>query len=218
MNSWRSSLSLLWRTPLARVAMALGAGAVAIGGYAGVAYVGGHVPFAAAMNLPTTLAMLPDPLSIMAARSPGERGAGAMFNTKPPRQRQLAKVPPPRGPRERVLTSVRDRAPVGWVPVGDLPDPQLGFVPDVGQPITPLALGPQPPAGFNPPPIFPTGPNLEQPPPVFPGPVPTPTPTPELPTPAVPEPATWGMMLLGFALTGAAVRRGARSRKRAPTA
>lgn len=214
MKNWRPSLPLFSRSLLVRAATVLGVGGAAVGGYAGLGYLGGTVPFAEAMNLPAALAMMPDPLSIMTARSPGERGHGAMFATKSikhAKPRQLASVPP-RGPRERVLGNVRDREPIGIVPGGALPVTPVGFVPDLPFPVTPNALGPLPPGGttgFNPPPVFPTGPNDT---PGVPGVVPTPTPTPIIPAPAVPEPATWAMMVVGFALTGLAVRR----RKRTP--
>ncbi|WP_058755263.1 PEPxxWA-CTERM sorting domain-containing protein [Sphingomonas endophytica] len=216
MKSWRNSLSSLSRMSMARAIAALGVGGTAIGGYAGLSYLGGTVPFAEAMNLPAALAVLPDPLSIMAARSPGERPAGAMFNTKPPKHRELAHRAPPRTPRERVLSTVRERDPAGWAP-SIAPAGPAEFVPDVNVP--PAVLGSLPPGestGFTPPPIVPNTPGGGGIVPVLPGVTPTPTPTPTTPAPAVPEPATWAMMTLGFALTGFAIRR--RSRKRAPAA
>ncbi|MDR6787261.1 hypothetical protein J2Y58_000602 [Sphingomonas sp. BE138] len=219
MKNWRSLLPFGSRASLVRAAAVLGVGGAAIGGYAGMGIVGGTVPFAEAMNLPAALAVLPDPLSIMTARSPGERAAGALYATKHakgPRRRQLASAPPPRGPAapgERVLSGVREREPIGVVPGGALPITPAGFVPDLPVPVTPGALGPLPPGGgtgFNPPPVFPTGPTTG-----IPGvtnPTPTPTPTPIEPAPAVPEPATWMTMLLGFAITGLAVRRHKRTR------
>ncbi|WP_022687377.1 PEPxxWA-CTERM sorting domain-containing protein [Sphingomonas phyllosphaerae] len=221
MKNWRSLLPYVSRVPVVRVAMALGVGTTVIGGYAGLGYLGGTVPFAEAMNLPAALAVMPDPLSILTARSPGERGKGAMFNikpNKPPKPRQYAGVPP-RGPRERVLGNVRERNPGPVVPAGALPLQPAGFVPDLPVPLTPDALGPLPPGGttgFGPPGVFPTGPVGTPGVPGVPGPNPTPTPTPIIPAPAVPEPATWAMMSLGFALTGLAVRR--RKRTRAPAA
>ena len=211
MKNWRSLVTSISRTTLVRAAVVLGVGGSALGGYAGLGLLGGTVPFAEAMNLPAALAVLPDPLSIMTARSPGERGHGAMFSVKQTkRPRQLASVRP-RTPRERVLSNVREREPIGGVPTGDLPIAPAGFVPDL-TPVTPDALGPTAPGGggdsFGPPPVFPTGPGGN-----IPGvPGPTPTPTPTTPVPAVPEPATWAMMTLGFAITGLAVRRRKRTR------
>lgn len=214
MKNWRALITSFSRATLVRAAVVLGVGGSAIGGYAGLSVIGGTVPFAEAMNLPAALAVLPDPLSIMTARSPGERGHGAMFSVKQTkRPRQLASVTPrgPRAPRERVLSTVRERAPAGIVPVGDLPIAPAGFVPDLA-PVAPGALGPGGPGGggngFGPPPVFPTGPGGNIP--GLPGPTPTPTPT--TPVPAVPEPASWAMMSLGFAIVGFAVRR----RKRTP--
>lgn len=214
MKNWRTLITSISRTTLVRAAVVLGVGGSAIGSYAGLGVLGGTVPFAEAMNLPAALAVLPDPLSIMTARSPGERGRGAMFNIKQTkRPRQLASVQPrgPRAPRERVLSNVRERDPIGGVPAGDLPIAPGGFVPDL-TPVSPDALGPVGPGGggdsFGPPPVFPTGPGGN-----IPGvPGPTPTPTPVTPVPAVPEPATWAMMTLGFAITGLAVRRRKRTR------
>ncbi len=218
MKNWRSLLTSFSRVSLVRAAAVAGVTGTAVGGYAGLGVLGGTVPFAEAMNLPAALAVLPDPLSIMTARSPGERAHGAMFatkQTKRPRERRLGAVPP-RGPRERVLSVVRERAPGPFAPVGDLPITPTGFVPDLPTPLTPDALGPLPPGGgtdgFNPPPIFPTGPNTGIPGVPNPGPTPGPTPTPDMPAPAVPEPATWAMMTLGFAMTGFAVRRRKRTR------
>ncbi|MEH3120562.1 MAG: PEPxxWA-CTERM sorting domain-containing protein [Sphingomonas phyllosphaerae] len=211
MKNWRSLITSISRTTLIRAAVVLGVAGSALGSYAGLGLIGGTVPFAEAMNLPAALAVLPDPLSIMTARSPGERGHGAMFNIKQTKHpRQLASNRP-RSPRERVLSNVRERDPVGGVPAGDLPITPAGFVPDLS-PVTPDALGPVGPGGggdsFGPPPVFPTGPGGN-----IPGvPGPTPTPTPTTPVPAVPEPATWAMMSLGFAITGLAVRRRKRTR------
>ncbi|MEH3104019.1 MAG: PEPxxWA-CTERM sorting domain-containing protein [Sphingomonas phyllosphaerae] len=214
MKNWRSLLTSFSRTAMVRAAMVAGVSASAIGGYAALGVLGGTVPFAEAMNLSTALAVLPDPLSILTARSPGERGHGAMFNTKQTkRPRQLASARP-RGPSERVLSNVREREPVGIVPTGDLPIGSDGFVPDLA-PGTPNSLGPLGPGEsnpFGPTPVVPGGPGGGIPGVPDTGPTPTPTPTPVNPGPVVPEPATWALMTLGFAVTGFAVRRSKRTR------
>jgi hypothetical protein len=150
------------------------------------------------------LAMLADPLSLIAERSPGERGAGALLSTKPG------------GPQERVLAEVRDRDPAAGDTGAAAPpgpnDPVFGVAPDTFSP------GGEPGAGapgggdpggaepnFSPfapgggaPSFFQRGPGT---PLVSPG-------NPGLPgVPGVPEPATWAMLILGFFAVGAAVRR-----------
>jgi hypothetical protein len=218
MKNWRPLITSLSRTAIVRAAMVVGVGASAIGGYAVLGVIGGTVPFAEAMNLSTALAVLPDPLSILTARSPGERGHGAMFNTKQTkRPRQLASTTPrgPGGPSERVLSNVREREPAGIVPGGDLPIAPDNFVPDLAS-TTPNTLGPLGPGDsnpFGPTPVVPGGSGGGIP--GVPGATPTPTPTPINPGPVVPEPATWALMTLGFAVTGLAVRRSKRTRARA---
>lgn len=58
------------------------------------------------------------PIALFAARSPGERGAGALLSTKPGRG----------GPHERVLSAVRDREPLSGEPAGADGSP-LGIIP-----------------------------------------------------------------------------------------
>ena len=161
------------------------------------------------------LAALADPLSLFAARSPGERGGGALLSTKPGR------------PSERVLSNVRDRDP----PLGDpgADDPGLPVTPEDVAALTPPADGAAPgegggfglPGGGGGPSFAPfSGPGGD--PGFLPGgglaPLTPPpgTPPPGTPPPsgpgisAVPEPATWAMMIIGFFSVGAAVRRRAR--------
>jgi hypothetical protein len=162
------------------------------------------------------LAMLADPLALIAERSPGERGSGPLLSTKP----GIA-------PSERVLSEVRDR------------DPGLGDAPaDAFAPVTPEDLAEIPsglpgdgglpggggapggPGGFSPffAPFTPGGGDPGDPgivgfPPI--------TPPPPGGVGAVPEPATWAMMILGFFAVGAALRRRTRQahepRQRAPS-
>jgi hypothetical protein len=145
------------------------------------------------------IATLLDPLSLFAGRSPGERGEGALLSTKPGH-----------GPEERVLSTVRDRDPVGAAPPAEDP----GFLPDSALPGAPAenalpassVAGDQfapfgvpfsgsgdPGGGFIPgggsrllPPSGPPDPPL---------------------TSGIPEPATWAMMILGFFAVGWAMRR-----------
>jgi hypothetical protein len=153
------------------------------------------------------LAMLADPLSLFAERSPGERGAGPLLSTKPG------------GPQERVLSEVRERDPGAGDPAAAAPpgpnDPVFGVAPDTFAPGggAPGGGDPGDPGGGDPG-FFPGGPGavgpqfLQRPTPfVAPGNPGIPG-DPGLPgIPAVPEPATWAMLILGFFAVGAAVRR-----------
>lgn len=154
------------------------------------------------------IATLLDPLSLFAGRSPGERGEGALLSTKPGH-----------GPEERVLSTVRDRDPVGAAPPAEdpglLPDSALPGAPPAENAL-PAGAGPgdqfapfgapfssfgEPGGGFIPggggggggliPPVLPPDPPL---------------------TSAVPEPATWAVMILGFFAVGWAMRRRAQLR------
>jgi hypothetical protein len=155
-----------------------------------------------------SLAMLRDPLSILGDRSPGERAAGALFNTKPDRARPGDKPPV----HERVLSTVRDR-PLIDLPALDLPPAMPLMLPD--QAIVPPGLGLPGDAIFEP--MIPSTPF----PPLAIGPFPGgPGPgggggggtvNPPGGGIGVPEPATWAMMILGFFAAGAAMRRGKRA-------
>lgn len=149
------------------------------------------------------LAMLADPSTLFAERSPGERGAGPLLSTKPDF-----------GPHERVLASERERDPaIGDPPAAD--DPVFGISPntlpaggdpgDGALPGDPDGGGGSPffsPAGgnFGGPQFLPRGAPLVPPVVTNPG------------IPGVPEPATWAMMILGFFGVGTAIRRRARAR------
>lgn len=157
------------------------------------------------------IAALADPLALFAARSPGERGAGALLSTKPG------------GPAERVLSEVRDRDPAAGDPPADpvapiTPDdvaalgnglPSDGALPGgAGGPggggapggVSPF-FAPFTPPSFGGAPSDPDTPG--SPPPGPPGIVPPPI---LGGISAVPEPATWAMLILGFFGAGTALR------------
>jgi hypothetical protein len=153
----------------------------------------------------------PDPLSVLASRSPGARVGGALFQSKPQRVAGALHRPRVTLPRERVLAVGRTRPEPAFAPAPALaPAPvwaeaAFGFdglpddfaaVPDIDNAVA----GP----GFEVPPFaFGDGPGV----PGTPGPG---TPQPENPGgpgPAVPEPATWLMMIVGLGMIGQALRR-----------
>lgn len=193
-------------------------------------------PATGKVSVTTLVAVLKDPLSLFAERSPGGRAEGALLPTKPP--------------RERVLSTVRERDPAGTLPGVD--DPVVAGVPEAGGPAPeervlsgereglPGSGGGAPggvggPGGFAPfggapggliPENFATAPPGGPGDPGVPGDPGNPGPGPDGPgnpgipgTPPtgivdppgggspVPEPATWAMMLLGFFAIGAAIRR-----------
>jgi hypothetical protein len=147
------------------------------------------------------VAALKDPLSLFADRSPGERGSGALLSTKPPK------------PEERVLSSERERDPLGVPPAAE--DPAFSFAPDALANALPQERvlggerdGPFIPLGSYYDPDISPGRFTALPPgggggggiPIDPG----------IPT-GVPEPATWAMLILGFFGIGMAMRRRGRS-------
>lgn len=147
-----------------------------------------------------------DPMSLFSARSPGSRGNGATYQTKPGH----AAAPLAKRPTEKVLSEARERPQ----PMAAADPTQLArSVPNVFQP--PAASAPTPgilpvdiPTGTPgggpiPIPVIPGGgPGGGG---VIPSPAPVATPTPE-PT-AVPEPSTWAMLIVGIGLIGSAMRR-----------
>lgn len=190
-------------------------------------------PASGKASITTLVAVLKDPLSLFAERSPGGRAEGALLPTKPP--------------KERVLSTVRERDPAGTLPGVD--DPVVAGVPEAAGPGGPAPEervlsgergglpggGGGAPGGFGGPGGFapfggqggliPEGPPTvlgAGPPPGVPGtdtPGGDPNPNPGIPpgpppglldppgVSPVPEPATWAMMLLGFFAIGAALRR-----------
>jgi hypothetical protein len=217
MISVRRPLTLLWHLTIARVAIGGLVGVAAVGSYGALGGTIGGLGIAEASAKVARLIDLPDPAAILGARSPGGRDAGAMFTTKPARERLASRprVPVPGAPRERVLSNVRERPSIGWAPpYVELPATPLAFGPGVpvgDVPLTPAALGPLPSGGgFTPTPFIPGGgtggggggtggggggggDDV-------------------VPPPAVPEPATWATMILGFLMVGGALRRVARRR------
>jgi hypothetical protein len=164
---------------------------------------------------------------ILESRSPGERSAGALASLKPRRQAAIHEraLPKVRGPIGAVVPAAIPpaAAPVAAAPVTATPLYNIVS----GQPVVPPPTA-APPATGGPPIIFPGSPGgvilppfVSQPPQVTPAPVTTPqtpppvvappavTPpvTPPETPPAVPEPASWAMMLIGFTMIGAVVRR-----------
>ncbi len=165
--------------------------------------------------------VLRDPLSVLAQRSPGIRGAGAMFQTKPDRVNSLAQRPHS-GPTERVLSNIRKRPLIspaedvaGLLAALPMDEPGVSFLEggdpslvsgpdvlaanDVGGPIVSGGGAPAPDVG-NPALI------------TAPGPISLPeqleSPVPSADVPAVPEPSTWLTMIIGFFAVGTAIRRG----------
>ena len=140
-------------------------------------------------------------MAMMAERSPGDRTKGELIKTKQaaladaPTQRALGKITKPEAPKE-LVEAIAPSVPV----LEELPP--VALKDDIG----PILLTP-PPAGGGiiiPPQAPPPGGGGPNPPPPQP---PGENPPPPPPPPAVPEPGTWATMLLGFGLTGWAMRR-----------
>lgn len=137
-------------------------------------------------------------MAMMAERSPGDRTKGELTKTK---QAALADAP-----TQRALGKIKAEPPKDLVDAIAPPIPVIEELPPVAMKddIGPILLTP-PPAGGGiivPPQAPPPGGGGPNPPPP-PGENPPPPP----PPPAVPEPGTWATMLLGFGLTGWAMRR-----------
>jgi hypothetical protein len=149
------------------------------------------------VNSAKIVAVLKNPLSLFADRSPGGRGSGPLHLTKA-------------GPHERVLASIRERNPAAAnTPVLES-SPNTAAGPGTIMPVTdvspeafsrPLNLGPVPftPIYYDTPIGYPGTPGSPDSPP---GDTPPGGDTP--PITATPEPATWTLMLFGlFAVAGA---------------
>lgn len=149
---------------------------------------------------------LRNPLSIFAARSPGPRADGVLYQTKPKLAATHRQRPRPLGlvPHERVLSMGRTRPVAPFAPAAGAPPlallgtpTPLPFVPGLGGPEYVASAFEVPGFGFGDVPGFAGGggpPDNEAPPPGGPG-------------PAVPEPATWLMMIVGFGWVGHSLRR-----------
>lgn len=157
-----------------------------------------------------------DPLGMLDARSPGEREAGALTQTKERKLAGLRSDGP--GPHERVLSVVRDRLPAIGLPIlpDGLPNPFA----------SPLALNTPVPENLVPlsnltPSAFSGAPNAPTAAPFNRG-VLRPESTDSLLPPSdedtspgsigsVPEPATWAMLIVGFLAIAFTMRRGRRA-------
>lgn len=150
-------------------------------------------------------------MAMLDARSPGEREAGALTQTKikkrlafVPRERALGKTFPPKpSPMEQLAKVIVPAPPVQVVPpIAPLVPPTTA---DIINPATLIAS--LPPVGGGTPIIGGGGGLLPPPPPGGNGP-----PTSEVPpggpvVSPVPEPGTWLTMLLGFGMIGSAMSR-----------
>lgn len=142
-----------------------------------------------------------NPMEVLSARSPGGRGAGALYNIKPERLASTTRRTPALAvpPAERVLAVTRER----------VPPPFAGLLPTDAPPLDLMSPGAVFPAGFEPmdlgaPPLAsfaslpegPGGPGCCIPPVTEDAPPPSP----------VPEPTTWLMNIVGLFLVGGTLR------------
>ncbi|MCA1653823.1 MAG: PEPxxWA-CTERM sorting domain-containing protein [Sphingomicrobium sp.] len=147
-----------------------------------------------------------DLMAMLSARSPGARATGQLADTKArkvaaaaPHERALAKVRPPEAlPETFVKPLFAPQLPVEAQAI--LPS----LFPIAAAPLlTPVGASVPPVLGFVPPP---GGGGVPTPPGITPPGI-TPTPTTTVTPPAVPEPGSWALMLMGFSVAGAALRR-----------
>jgi hypothetical protein len=180
-----------------------------------------------AQNVEVLAAAWRDPLSVLAARSPGQRDAGALYNIKHKRLALGHIDPTTIVPHERVLAATRMRPDpllpadvTEGIPPALLPDEPVGNIqPGLLPTTSPVAPGPfssLAPLGSTP--LFSVG-RFSEPTPTSnntpgdntPGGNPPGGNTPGV-TPSVPEPATWLMNLAGLFAVGGMMRRGKRAR------
>jgi hypothetical protein len=170
-----------------------------------------------AQNVEVLAAAWRDPLSVLAARSPGQRDAGALYNIKKKRLALGHIDPTTIAPHERVLAATRMRPDTQLpadltkdIPPAFLPAGPIGNFPTDLQPATPpIVSGPfsnLAPLGSTP--LF----SVDRFPNTTPNSVGTPGGNPEGVAPSVPEPATWLMNVAGLFAVGAVMRRGKRTK------
>jgi len=183
--------------------------AIAVTSAGGLIAVGGIAFLPAAQAALAPEQTLPDPQSVLDDRSPGEREAGALAQTKEayPMLIDASPLPP--------IGEAPEDVPKAFAAI--IPPEETAIFPDASAPgtppMTPIIL----PGETAPTPTFPVRPilSLPAPPPVifFDSPTAPDTPVTEGPTvPGVPEPGTWATMIVGFLTIGAILRRGARAR------
>jgi len=145
--------------------------------------------------------VLRDPLALFGARSPGERGAGALLSSKPfgvddrePVEQALAtgpERPPSIYPLAGLPIGVEAPELTPLMLPGDLLPPMDPFSPELDEPVedVPILVGPDL--------VVVVGGGDEL-----------------LPPSQAPEPMTWAMMVLGFFALGASIRRAAAAQAR----
>lgn len=156
----------------------------------------------------TLFAQTTDALDRYLGRSPGERTETDLLKGKVRKDRPLIDRLLGRGdgegePEQRVLGKIFDTAPEASLgELGVVPGP-VALTDPIPSDLLPLGSIGAPPGGVGSP-GTPGGIGTVLPPPTS---VTPETPTPETPVPAVPEPDTWAMMIIGFGLCAAAMRR-----------
>ena len=170
------------------------------------------------------IALLNDPLNLLDERSPGGRGLRVLLSIKGPHERVLSTVRERASPMTpAVANAVFAAAPEALVAIPIIPSEYETLAPDqvIGSPSFPSSFSTTPLdypniiAGSAP------APNAPVPPAVSSGGAPTPNapmsplallgaPPPDPGIIIVSEPATWAMMILGFLAIGVGVLRGVR--------